>query len=148
MIETLISNGTFQGLDRFDQLEAEIAKLSPVEAPLVHYFSEGLYAREMTIPAGAMLTGKIHKTEHICVISKGDITFFDQNGGARRVKAPYTFVSKPGARRAGYAHEETVWTCFHVTPERDLEKLEELLIEKYDNPLLTSNTKTPCLGQP
>lgn len=113
---------------RFDKLEAEIAKLPPVDLALVHHWAPGLYAREMRIPAGTALTGKIHKTEHVNMILAGDITVFDEQNGTKRIKAPYTFVSKPGARRAGYAHEDTVWICVHPTKETDLAKIEEEVI--------------------
>ncbi len=141
----MIESTSVQAPSRFDELEAKIATLPPLQAEPVHYFSKGLYARELTIPAGAVLTGKIHRTEHICTISKGDITIYDEAFGEKRIKAPFTFVSKPGARRAGYAHEETVWTCYHVTEETDLAKLEAQLIEPHHNPLIP-NGETKCLG--
>lgn len=92
-----------------------------------HYFSFGLYAREILIPKGTVLTGKIHKTEHINVISKGDISVLTEQG-IKRIKAPCTIVSPPGTKRVGYAHEDTVWTTFHATEETDLDKLEAQLI--------------------
>ncbi len=94
-----------------------------------HYFSDGVYAREIIIPAGTTLTGKIHKTEHLNIISKGEITVWTDEG-MKRIKAPFTMVSKPGMKRVGYAHTDTVWTTIHGTQEKDLEKLEELLIAK------------------
>lgn len=92
-----------------------------------HYFAKGLYAREITIPAGTLLTGKIHLTQHINVISKGDISVLTEEG-IKRIKAPATIISPPGTKRVGYTHEETVWTTFHATEETDLVKLEEQLI--------------------
>ena len=144
-IEAVAEQLTQSGGDatsRFDRAEAMVANLLPVEYQTTHRFAGGIYARELTIPAGAMLTGKIHKTEHLNIISKGDITVFSADEGTRRIKAPFAFVSKPGARRIGYAHEETVWTCIHATTETDLDKLEALLIESHDNPLLKTNPET------
>ena len=93
----------------------------------VHYFAPGLYCREITIPKGTTLTGKIHRTIHINIISKGDISVMTDHG-IQRIKAPCTIISKPGTKRVGYAHEDTVWTTIHATDETDLEKLEEQLI--------------------
>jgi hypothetical protein len=93
----------------------------------VHYFAEGLYAREITIPKGTLLTGKIHLFEHINIISKGDISVLTENG-VKRIKAPATLISRPGIKRVGYAHEETVWTTIHACNEKDAEKAEKLLV--------------------
>lgn len=108
------------------ELENAIAELPQVIFPLKHYFAHGLYAREMTIPQGGVLTGAVHKTEHLVVISKGVIKVFDGNETVT-LSAPCTFVSQPGVKRAGYALEETVFTTFHATEERDLDKLVEEL---------------------
>ena len=93
----------------------------------VHYFAPGLYAREITIPKGAILTGKIHLFGHINIISKGDISVLTEEG-IKRIKAPATIISKPGIKRVGYAHEETVWTTVHACEETDADKAEKLLV--------------------
>lgn len=93
----------------------------------VHYFADGLYAREITIPKGTLLTGKIHLFEHINIISKGDISVLTEEG-VKRIKAPATLVSRPGIKRVGFAHEDTVWTTIHACDETDPEKAEKLLV--------------------
>ena len=94
----------------------------------VHYFAEGLYAREITIPKGCVLTGKIHLFEHLNIISKGDISVLTESG-VKRIKAPATIISKPGIKRVGWAHEETVWTTIHAyKDERDADAVERLLV--------------------
>jgi hypothetical protein len=113
------------------RLEREIDKLPQVELPVRHYFTPGLYAREMTIPAGTVLTGKIHKTTHLNIVSAGDITVWTEDG-MKRIQAPFTFISYPGTKRVGMTHSETVWTTLHVTEETDLEVLEDLLTEPSD----------------
>ena len=133
--------------ERIAYLEGEMRKCPQVEIPPKHYFAKGLYAREITIPKGTLLTGKIHKTEHLNIISKGDISVLTEDG-PKRVQAPFTMVSRPGTKRVGYAHEETVWTTIHATTETDLEKLEADLIatdyEAFD--LLGAKESQPCLG--
>jgi hypothetical protein len=120
----------------FDRLEAAISGLPPVELETVHHFAPHVYAREIRIPAGVMLTGKIHKTEHLNVVC-GDITVFNEiEGTERRIIGHETFVSKPGTRRAGFAHRPTIWTVIHPTDETDLAKIEDEVIETHYNPLL------------
>ena len=93
----------------------------------VHYFAPGLYAREITIPKGAVLTGKIHLFGHINIISKGDISVLTEQG-VKRIKAPATIVSEPGIKRVGFAHEETVWTTVHACTELDADSAEKALV--------------------
>ena len=128
--------------EQIAKLETAMRECEPVEIVTVHHFANGLYAREITIPAGTLLTGKVHKTEHLNIVSAGSITVWTEHG-MKLVKAPFTMVSKPGTKRVGYAHETTVWTTIHATPERDLEKLEAELIEpEY---LIAEDVKL-CLG--
>lgn len=117
-------------------IEARISQVDQIECPIRHYFSKGCYVREMTIPAGAMLTGMIHLTEHINIISKGDISVLTEEGPVR-IQAPFTFVSKPGTKRVGVAHSETVWSCIHVTDETDLAKIQaEVVTNDFGDPRL------------
>lgn len=117
--------------EQITALERNINTLPQVDLPLRHHFTPGMYAREMTIPAGTILTGKIHKTTHLNIVSAGDITVWTE-GGMKRIKAPFSFVSQPGTKRVGLTHADTVWTTIHVTEETDLDKLEELLTEPSD----------------
>lgn len=111
-------------IEKVCALEREVQKLPQVNCPVRHFFAPGMYAREMTIPAGVVLTGAVHRHEHLCTISKGRIVV-STDEGMREVVAPATFVSIAGAKRVGFALEETVWTTYHLNPanERDLDKL-------------------------
>lgn len=127
--EYVIAMPTLQ--ERVQALEAEMRKHPETPIPVRHYFANGLYAREITIPADVMAVGKIHKTQHINVLSSGEVTMLTENGPLK-VAAPYTWVVEPWKKAAAYAHSESTWTSFCVNPtdERDLVKLEEALIEK------------------
>jgi quercetin dioxygenase-like cupin family protein len=114
--------------EQISRLERELLALPQAEVPTEHTFGPGFYARTITLPPGTVLTGKVHSTEHIFIVSKGDITLVTEEG-RKRVQAPFQAVCKPGTKRAGYAHTETVCTNVHVTPETDLAKLEAALIE-------------------
>jgi hypothetical protein len=98
-----------------------------VEIPVSHYFSKDVYAREMRMKAGELVIGKIHRHQNLCIISAGEVSLISTDG-AMRVKAPYTFVSGPGAQRAIYAHSDTVWTVIHGTNETELETIEKQFI--------------------
>lgn len=123
------------------QLEDAMLQGETTEIDTKHHFAGGVYAREIFIPAGTTLTGKIHKTEHLNIISKGDISVATEDG-VQRIKAPYTIVSKPGTKRVGYAHEDTVWTTIHGSKEKDLDKLElEFIAESHEDYLAFEQNK-------
>lgn len=97
-----------------------------------HHFAPGVYMRELRIPKGAVLTGKIHRTAHLNILAKGDISVLTEHG-VKRLVAPCVIQSSAGIKRAGYAHEDTVWFTVHATTETDLEKLEaELIAPSYE----------------
>jgi hypothetical protein len=99
---------------------------------LRHIFAPGSYAREMTIPKGTLIIGKIHKHAHLNIISKGKVRVATEFG-PMSFESPYTFVSDVGTKRAVYAIEDTIWTTIHVTTETDLDRIEEYVIAKnYD----------------
>lgn len=127
------------------RLEQEIREhLQPVEFETTHTYGPGFYGRSIKIPAGTVLTGKVHATEHIFMVTKGDITVVTEEG-SKRVQAGYQAVCKAGLKRAGFAHEETVCTNIHITAETDLVKLEAALIEP-EHVALEAQKEKPCLG--
>lgn len=100
--------------------------------PLKHTFSNGIYVRQMKIPQGVLLTGKIHKHEHPWFLLKGKITVVDEENGVQKLEAPYTTISKAGAKRVIYAVEDSILTTVHLNPDniKDIKKLEEINIAK------------------
>jgi len=99
-----------------------------------HFFVKGMYARQITIPAGTTLIGKVHKSEHFFMLLKGDMTLWTEEG-MRRVQAPYVACAKPGIKRVGLAHADSVCINVHMTELTDLAAIEEELVEK-ENPLM------------
>ena len=119
----------------------------PVEIPLKHHFSKDLYAREITIPKGTFVVGKIHKHQNLNILSKGKLALLSIEG-AKIVEAPFTVVSPPGVKRVAYALEECVWTTIHSTSETDLEKIEEEVIAKDYDEVAIFKEVVECLGLP
>lgn len=93
--------------------------------PLQHIFTPGLYTRTIFMPAGTLLTSRIHLYEHPFVISQGVVEVRDDDGGWQSLRAPHIGVTKPGTRRVLRIIEDAVWTTFHVTNETDPEKIIE-----------------------
>lgn len=100
-----------------------------IEALTRHHFANGLYARELTIPAGMCVVGKTHRGEQLNILSAGRVSLWTDEGVVT-VEAPYTIAGKPGTKRAAFAHTDAVWTTIHANPtnEHDLDKLEAAYI--------------------
>lgn len=114
--------------DRVFELERAIARdLPPVEMPTQDHFSHGVYARELSIPAGTVLTGKIHKFENLNVLLEGELLVLTDQG-VQHVKAGQVVVSPPGTKRAAYALTNTRWLTVHGTHKTDVDEIESEFI--------------------
>ena len=115
----------FENLLRWG-IEAGIAEHR--ETPLRHTFTPGLYAREITMPRGAVVVSKIHKTEHPYVVSKGKCRVFIEGVGWQTIQAPHFGITKPMTRRVLVILEDTVWATFHPTDKKTVDEVETEII--------------------
>lgn len=116
-------------LQNITEIEKAMLEQAQVPCPVQHSFSEGIYIRQVTIPANTFAVGHYQKTQHMNVFVKGKVTMVNEDGTAETITAPMTFVSKPG-RKIGYVHEDMVWLNIYNTSEKDVEKLEQIYLEK------------------
>jgi hypothetical protein len=105
---------------------------------LFHYFAPGIYARELHIPAGMTLTGKIHKYPQLNILSKGKISVLTEDG-VMEVEAPFTVVSPAGTKRIAYAHTDCVWTTILNTSLKDVDAIEKEFTTDDENEWLEFN---------
>lgn len=91
----------------------EYAKAQPqVEIPVTQYFSRGVYVREITIPAGVIATGLIHKHECLSIVLEGTMEVVTAEG-PMAIEAPMVFESPAGVKRAGRALTDCRWLTIH-----------------------------------
>lgn len=132
--------------DQVIAIEQWLLEQPQAECPLEHFMCDGVYARQITIPAGVMLTGKIHKYDCINIISSGEIEVSTEHG-MKRITAPFTFVSPAGTKRVGYALSDCTWTTIHKTDETDIQKIEDQLttncFEQYEQFKLSQQATLP-----
>lgn len=121
--------------DKVENLEEALKNVPQVDCPVKHYFAPGMYAREITIKKGTVLTGAIHKTENLAILSCGRLQLVTESGTIE-ISAPHILTVKPGTKNAAYALEDSVWTNFFPTEETDVDKLVELLTESKASELL------------
>jgi hypothetical protein len=122
------NDGHLDMRNKVNQLEQMVEQLPQVDCPVRNIFAPNIYAREMTIPTGVVLTGAVHKTCHLSILSKGQVRVVSDEG-VIELTAPATLISQPGAKRAIFAISEAVWTTIHATTETDLDKLVTELTE-------------------
>jgi hypothetical protein len=124
---TLVALEKLDQLDKVLSIEAWMKEQPQLNLKVVNYFSHGVYARELHIPAGTLLTGEIHKFENFNILSKGDISVLTDDG-MKRVEAPFSIVSPPGTKRIAFAHTDCIWTTIHGTFETDIDKIKHYFI--------------------
>jgi len=111
--------------------------------PLKHSFSDGVYVREIFIPEGTFISGKIHKHRHPNFLLTGEVFVVTEGEGEEHLVGPRSMMSKAGTKRSLYAITDLVWTTIHHNPTntQDLDELEKIVIaqdfEEYDKFILT-----------
>lgn len=95
---------------------------------LKHHFAPGIYVREIWMPAGAVILGHEHLTEHLNIVVSGKC-LVRAEGEVRVITAgpvPFTFKSGAGVRKALYIIEDTTWMTVHenLNDQRDIPTLE------------------------
>jgi hypothetical protein len=146
--------------DRLDELEvAMLENCEPVHCLTTHKFTDGMYIREIFMPAGSLITSKIHKTEHPYIVSYGKVAVSIDGDDWDEITAPYTGITKPGTRRVLYILEDCIWTTFHRVDdmkseynnlndnekENIVKEIEEKILEHHVNYLTGTDIKTEYL---
>jgi hypothetical protein len=110
--------------------------LTHTYTPVHEEYGCGTYARQMFIPKGTLIIGKIHRHQHLNFIMQGRVSVATEFG-TKFLTAPCVFVSEVGLKRAVYAEEDTIWVTVHQTKftgEENLDKMEdELIAPDYNN---------------
>lgn len=146
--------------EKIDKLEASmVANGNLVTCPLVHRFTPGLYTREIFMPAGSIVTSRIHKTRHQFMVLEGVVSVFSDNDGEQLIEAPYVGETLPNTRRVLYVHEGCKWITCHPTdviPKEEtpeaykeaVEAVEAQIIQPYNNELVGGQLKNNILIKP
>ena len=127
----LIESGASREFVRsfIDNFEKILSTLPQSEQPLQHFFTEGLYGRQIFNPKGSVIVTKLHQEHNFSFILKGRLGVITEDG-IEVLQAPKMFVTKPGTKRVLYAIEDVIFCTVHPNPENwtDLEALEHRII--------------------
>jgi len=111
-----------------DAVEAHMLTLPQIEIPVEHIFGPGIYIRQGLLPAGYIIMGHHHKIPCLNMLLTGKMALLE-GGSMREITAPYIFTTKDG-RKTAYMMEDCVFQNIYATEETDLNKLEEMCVEK------------------
>ena len=121
----------YPSAQNIEQVEDDLLKLPQVDCPVTHKFSDGLYIRELFMPAGTFAIGHHQNFRHFNVMLKGKVLVLNADGTKTELTAPMSFTAEPG-RKIGYVIEDMVWQNIYPTNETDIDKLEAHYLTKSD----------------
>ena len=84
--------------------------------PIKNWLAPGIYCREIHLPADSLVVGRIHRHDHMNIISQGSVTVVTELG-EETLTAPASFISKAGTKRAVWTHSDAIWTTIHPNPD-------------------------------
>lgn len=117
-----------------ERLKHEILQLPQIEPETHHHFAHGMYLRRVWSPAGTVIVGKVHKTEHFYAVLTGVVRVTTEDG-VRDLNAtrdgPQILTCPVGTQRAVYVIEDAWRMNVHLNPENvtELAELEAKLVE-------------------
>lgn len=101
-------------------IEQQMLQMPQVEIQAKMHHAYKVAAREILIPKGTALTGRIHKFSNLNVMAYGDMSVRMEDGTVQRLTGYNLIVSPPGTKRIAYAHEDTLWITVHGTESTDV----------------------------
>ena len=93
-----------------------LGSLPQVDLPVKHHFAPGVYVREIFMPAGSRVIGKVHKTRHLNIVISGKITIWTVHG-RMDITGPCTFESMGGVQKVLYMHTDCIYMTVHANPD-------------------------------
>jgi quercetin dioxygenase-like cupin family protein len=117
--------------DRFKELEGTFE----VDLLTKHFFSDGLYAKQMSLPKGYEAISHAHNYNHLSLLAAGKV-IVRTDDSVSEYTAPACIEISAGVHHSITALENVVWYCIHATDAADPSEVDEVLIKK----------ETICLG--
>ena len=100
-----------------------------IDPRVEHHFSDGLYAKRIFIPQGFEIGQHAHEYSHLSILAKGRVLVkTDQD--VKEYTAPACIEIKSKVHHVIEALEDSEWYCIHATEETNIEKIDQVLIER------------------
>lgn len=91
--------------------------------------ADGVYAKEVRIPAGVELTNHAHTFTHKSILAAGR-ALVRAGGVEKPFEGPVMLTIKQGVEHSVRAITDVTWFCLHATNESDPERIDHTLIER------------------
>ncbi len=117
-----------QRQDDIIKLQDFLLQQENVNLAVSHYFSDGLYARELTIPAGVILVGAKHKTRHLYTVVQGKCKVSSKYEDLN-IEAPFMGENIPDTKREMRGGGGGGVCCLSPTHLTDVKKIEQAILE-------------------
>ena len=95
----------------------------------IHHFSDGLYAKQVMIPAGFTAGQHAHTYSHLSILAAGRV-IVETDDYKKEFVAPACIEIAAGIHHKITSLEDCVWFCVHATDETDADKIDEVLIQR------------------
>ena len=118
--------------DKIYELQDAMKLMDNVHCDVRHHFSDGLYARELFIPAGVCLVGALHKTKHLYTVVKGKCKVASKFESIE-IEAPFMGETEPDTKRVIYAITDCIWITYHPTELTDVEEIAKAILKPEDS---------------
>jgi quercetin dioxygenase-like cupin family protein len=94
---------------------------------ITHHFSDGIYAKESRFSAGMAILKHTHDFSHLSILAQGKVAVM-KGEQVEVIEAPACVEIKAGMTHGVKAITDCVWFCIHSTDEKDLSKVDQILI--------------------
>ena len=102
-----------------------------------HHFSDGVYAKEISVCAGEEIFKHRHDSfSHLSILAAGSVDLYRMDmykcTTVVRLEAPCCVEIPKGEHHRIVAVTDCVWYCIHATEEKSVAKIDSVLISKPD----------------
>lgn len=92
-----------------------------------HHFTDGVYAKEMHLPAGYKAYSHQHSYSHFGMLAKG-AAIVRTDEGSTTYNAPAIIEIMANTNHEITALRDVTWFCIHATQETDEDKVDQVLL--------------------
>jgi len=112
-----------QKIEIMEWIMLETMENIAAELPVRQIVFGGMYHRELSVPGGTVLTGKLHPLPHIFTLVKGKLIIL-KDDGIILVEAPFSFTVEADTKKIGYAVTDCICTTVNTTEKTTIEDAE------------------------
>lgn len=112
------------------QVIKELAQELPqVVMPTKHFLVDGMYARQILIPAHTAFVGRRHKKQHYFMVLAGGAWVTGPDDKPVNLRPGMLLMCMPDTQRMGVTYADTIFVTVHRTDQDQLKNIEDDCVE-------------------